>query len=125
MTTEELEASWRSGEHEYRKVADRWQLHYLPSDDGIPLRYCDKLESEKLEAIAKKDAALRVCTIALEKSKAVLDDWMLIYAPVLCDQVHVDEAAARIDRAGGTVAYIAEAVDTNRIAIAKAEKTMK
>lgn len=51
----------------------------------------------------KRRAALLDC-------RRALDDWMQTYAHDFCDRHRVYRARKRIERAGGTLAYIADAL---------------
>lgn len=53
-----------SDTHEWRLDNRRWWLHYLPSDDGQPLRPASRFEAELLNAAKREiDAALGVTVI--------------------------------------------------------------
>lgn len=54
---------------------------------------------------------------ALERSKTALDDWLNTYASEFCDEERVAEAGKRIMDGGGTLAYIADIQEQNRVAL--------
>jgi hypothetical protein len=89
--------------------------------DALAVMVVRQGKQEEAEAsmrlqLAAKDREIAALQAALRRHMIVVDDWMHIYAPDMCDDDRVKEAQARA-HSRGTLAYIAEAQDDARTAL--------
>lgn len=82
------------------------------------LQIASKDNIKAAHSIVTLTSAVEAGTVALMSSMTAIDDWLNLYASELCDEVRVEEAKARVG-AAGTLAYIADVQEANRIAMSE------
>ena len=73
--------------------------------------------TNELEDLYRLEQENKLLRKALTNSTIALDDWIHTFAAELCHEKHVKEAHDRINKNGGTLAYVADLQQASRQAL--------
>lgn len=97
---------------EVERVRDGNRYAHL---ERIAIKRAEKAEAQLAELAAENEQLKE----AMERSIVAIDDWLHQYASDMCLEDHVKATGRRIFENGGTLAYIADVQEKNRVAIRK------